>query len=51
MCWSKFERDQWLQRTQEEREAERLRMISSEPPAEEPTEPEVEEREEELVRA
>jgi hypothetical protein len=50
MCWSKFEREEW----QREREAERLREISStEPKVEEPEEPEVEvdEREDELVHA
>ena len=50
MCWSKYEREQWERRLEEEREAERLRMISSEPTVQEPAEPEVEEREDELVR-
>jgi hypothetical protein len=50
MCWSRSEREEW-ERIQREREAERLRMISSEPKVEEPEEPEeVEEREGELIR-
>ncbi|HEX3268377.1 MAG TPA: hypothetical protein VHQ98_10385 [Gaiellaceae bacterium] len=50
MCWSKHEREEW-ERRELEREAERLRFISTtEPKAEEP-EPEVEEREAELVRS
>lgn len=51
MCWSRSEREEWLRRQNEERETEPVRMVSSEPPVEEPVEPEVEEREEELVRA
>jgi hypothetical protein len=52
MCWSTYEREQW-ERFQLEREAERLRTISSEPERKEPEAPEaevVEEREGELVR-
>jgi hypothetical protein len=51
MCWSRSEREEW-ERIQREREAERLRTISSEPTAEEPEAPEVEveEREGELIR-
>jgi hypothetical protein len=52
MCWSKHEREQ-LERLEREREAERLRFISTtEPKAEEP-EPDVEtkERGAELVRS
>jgi hypothetical protein len=51
MCWSKYEREQWERRREEEREAERLRMISSEPTPEKPAEPELDKREEELVHA
>jgi hypothetical protein len=54
MCWSKHEREQWEhERIEREREAERLRWISTtEPKAEEPgPEVEAEEREAELVRS
>ena len=51
MCWSRFEREEWLRRQREEREPEHLQTISSEPEAKEPVEPEIEEREGELVRA
>ena len=48
MCWSKHERQQW---ERERREAERIRLVSSTKPTEEP-EPAAEndEREPELVR-
>lgn len=52
MCWSKFEREEWL-RTRRELEDERLREASaSEATVEEPEAPEVEvdEREGELIR-
>jgi hypothetical protein len=53
VCWSKFEREEW-ERTQREREAERLRQISAtEPKVEDPDVPEIEveeEREGELIR-
>ena len=52
MCWSKYEREEWL-RTQRELEEERPRQVSTtEPKVEEPEAPEVEldEREGELVR-
>ena len=52
MCWSKHEREQWeRERREAELEAERIRLVSSTKPTEEP-EPAAEndEREPELVR-
>jgi hypothetical protein len=51
MCWSKYERELWeRERREAELEAERLRYVSNEPVAEEPSsEIDVEEREGELV--
>jgi hypothetical protein len=52
MCWSKFEREEWM-RTRRELEEERLREISaSESKVEESEAPEIEldEREGELIR-
>jgi len=52
MCWSKHEREQW-ERLEREREAERLRFISTTEPKAQELEPEVEieKREAELVRS
>ena len=49
MCWSKHEREQWERERGQEREAERIRMVSDEPKPDE--RPEAEEPERELVRA
>jgi hypothetical protein len=52
MCWSKYEREQWERdRRLAEREAERVRLLSTTEPRAEADEPndEVEEREAELV--
>ena len=51
MCWSKHEREQWeRERREAELEAERIRLVSRKPVAEEPApEMDAEEREGELV--
>jgi hypothetical protein len=52
MCWSKHEREQWeRERREAELQAERIRLVSSTEPAEEPAAvAEGDEREPELVR-
>ncbi len=52
MCWSKYEREQWeRERREAEREAGRLRFVSTTEPRSDETEAEVDEREAELVRS